>query len=295
LATRDWRLAIGDSRLATRDEQRQRRAGSPATQPALLVCEPLVANRQPLRPRLDFAHAHWRAVNLPNAITVVRIAMAPGVAVLALAPFWPLRLLGFALFVGVAATDYVDGKLARDRNLVTNLGRLLDPLADKVLLVSALLPMYILQGPGPDGSSGAALMALPAAWRDPAPFVTPMGTYGLPLWVVLTVLGREVFMTAFRQAAAWRGVVIAAIGSAKLKTGFQWTWIGAAFFWFAALRAAQVYGWQDKPMWRPIADFIGVVGVVTMVGAVSLTLYSLAQYLRRYGGLFAHRADHNRG
>ncbi len=235
-------------------------------------------------------------MNLPNAITVVRIALAPGVAVLALAPFWPLRLLGFALFVGVAATDYVDGKLARDRNLVTNLGRLLDPLADKVLLVSTLLPVYILQGTGPNGTSAAAaFMALPAAWRDPAPFVTPMGTYGLPLWVVLTVLGREVFMTVFRQAAAWRGVVIAAIGSAKLKTGFQWTWIGTAFFWFAAVRAAAVYGWQDKPAWRPIADFIGVVGVVTMAGAVSLTLFSLAQYLRRYGGLFAHRADHNRG
>jgi CDP-diacylglycerol--glycerol-3-phosphate 3-phosphatidyltransferase len=102
-------------------------------------------------------------------------------------------------------------------------------------------------------------------------------------------------MTAFRQAAAWRGVVIGAIGSAKLKTGFQWTWIGTAFFWFAAVRAASDYGWADSPVWRPFSDFVGIVGVVTMYGAVTLTLYSLAQYLLRYGGLFAHRADHNRG
>jgi phosphatidylglycerophosphate synthase len=235
-------------------------------------------------------------VNLPNSITAVRIVMAPGIAVLALAPAWPLRLLAFALFVSVAATDYVDGKLARDRNLVTNLGRLLDPLADKVLLVSTLLPVYILQGTGLDGASASAAFAvLPAAWREPAPFVTPLGTFGLPLWILVTVLGREVFMTAFRQAAAWRGVVISAIGSAKLKTGLQWTWIGTALFWFAAVRAASEYGWLDAPAWRPIAQFIGIVGVVTMAGAVTLTLYSLAQYLLRYGGLFAHRADHNRG
>ena len=237
-----------------------------------------------------------RTMNLPNVITVLRIAVAPGIAVLALAPVWPLRLLAFALFVTAAATDYVDGKLARDRNLVTNLGRLLDPLADKVLLFSTLVPVYILQGTGADGTPVATTLAgLPPAWREPAPFLTPLGSFGLPLWVVIVVLGRELFMTAFRQAAAWRGVIISAIGPAKIKTGFQWTWIGTAFFWFAASRAASVYGWTGAPLWRPVADFIGSVGVITMAGAVSLTLYSLALYLRRYGSLFAHRTDHHRG
>jgi CDP-diacylglycerol---glycerol-3-phosphate 3-phosphatidyltransferase len=193
-----------------------------------------------------------------------------------------------------AATDYVDGKLARDRNLVTNLGRLLDPLADKVLLVATLLPIYLLQGTGSD-TAGTVLTMLPAVWREPAPFVTPLGMVGLPLWVLALVLGRELFMTIFRQAAAWRGVVIGAIGSAKLKTGFQWTWIGTALFWFTATRAATVYGWTGRPAWHAAALFIGTVGVGAMAGAVSLTLYSLAQYLRRYGGLFAHRTDHHRG
>lgn len=235
-------------------------------------------------------------MNLPNGITVARIAVAPVLAVLAVTPSWPLRLLAFVMFVVAAVTDYIDGKLARDRNLVTNLGRLLDPLADKVLLIATLLPMYALQGAGPDGVPPSWLLnALPTEWRDPAPFVTPLGSVGLPLWVLAVVVGREVFMTVFRQVAASRGVIISAIGSAKLKTGFQWTWIGTAFFWFAALRAAEVYGWTDRPLWHAAATFIGIVGVGSMAGAVSLTLYSLAQYMRRYGGLFAHRADHNRG
>jgi phosphatidylglycerophosphate synthase len=235
-------------------------------------------------------------VNLPNAITIGRIAIAPILAILALAPAWPLRLLAFVAFVVAAATDYVDGKLARDRNLVTNLGRLLDPLADKVLLVATMLPIYLLQGTTWDNvPSAATLYAVPAAWREPAPFSTPLGSVGLPLWVLIVVLSREVFMTVFRQAAAWRGVVIGAIWSAKLKTVFQWTWIGTALFWFAAERAATVYGWTGRPLWRVIALFVGSVGVVAMAGAVSLTLYSLAQYLRRYGGLFAHRTDHHRG
>jgi CDP-diacylglycerol---glycerol-3-phosphate 3-phosphatidyltransferase len=235
-------------------------------------------------------------VNLPNAITIGRIAVAPLLAVLALAPAWPLRLTAFVLFVLAAVTDYIDGKLARDRNLETNLGRLLDPLADKVLLVATLIPMFVLQGTGPDGlSASAAMTLLPASWREPAPFTTAMGAIGLPWWVVGVVVGRELYMTVFRQVAARRGIVIGAIGSAKLKTGFQWVWIGTALFWFAAVSAAAVYGWAGRPLWSAAALFIGTVGVGAMAGAVSLTLYSLAQYLRRYGGWFAHRTDHHRG
>jgi len=61
------------------------------------------------------------------------------------------------------------------------------------------------------------------------------------------------------------------------------------------LRAATVYEWTGRPLWHAAAEFIGTVGVGAMAGAVSLTLYSLAQYLHRYGGLFAHRTDHHRG
>jgi hypothetical protein len=77
-------------------------------------------------------------------------------------------------------------------------------------------------------------------------------------------------------------VVIAAIGPAKLKTGFQSTWVGAAYFWFFAATLAQVRNFQN-PAWHWWAWFNGTVGVVTMVVAVILTLYSLWLYVARYG------------
>jgi phosphatidylglycerophosphate synthase len=105
----------------------------------------------------------------------------------------------------------------------------------------------------------------------------------LPLWIVVVVLGREAFMTVFRQVAARRGLVIAAIGPAKWKTTFQSIWLGAAYFWFFAITLAEHRGWLADSAWRAFALFNGFVGVVSMVGAVALTLYSLWLYMRRYG------------
>jgi hypothetical protein len=104
--------------------------------------------------------------------------------------------------------------------------------------------------------------------------------------VLAIVLGREAFMTLFRQAAARRGVVIAAIGPAKWKTTFQWIWVGAAYFWFFAATLAATRGWTGLTSWQAFANFNGLVGVLAMVGAVVLTLYSLALYLRSYGRVF---------
>ncbi|MEJ7809723.1 MAG: CDP-alcohol phosphatidyltransferase family protein [Gemmatimonadaceae bacterium] len=232
-------------------------------------------------------------MNLPNSLTVGRIIAAPVVALLPLMLSWQLRLLGFVLFIAVAITDYYDGKLARSRNLVTNLGKLLDPLADKLLLLATFVPMYILQrriaGTDPrwvdamreSGDAGITARA------EPFPFLLPgWGTVFLPAAVIAVVLGRELFMTVFRQAAARRGVIIAAIGPAKWKTGFQWTWVGSAYFWFAALTAAIHFQWLRHDAWHAFAYFNGVVGTVTMIAAVVLTLYSLWLYLRRYGTIF---------
>jgi len=232
-------------------------------------------------------------VNLPNAITVARIFAAPVTAALILMPVWQLRFVAWLLYLAAAITDYYDGKLARSRGLVTDLGRLLDPIADKLLLACTLVPMWWLM-------RGVPLVAsLPAAddWATPGvvgpvmagtnvswPVVTPFGLVGLPLWIVLVVLGREAAMTVFRQYAARRGVIISAIGPAKWKTGFQSTWAGATFFWFCAAAAAVQYGWTSDA-WRYFAMFNGIVSTVTMVGAVALTLYSLVLYARRYGYL----------
>jgi hypothetical protein len=87
------------------------------------------------------------AVNLPNAITVGRIMVAPLIAALPFMTSTVARLAGFVIYIIAATSDYFDGMLARHRNLVTDLGRLLDPLADKLLLFATLIPMYILMSP----------------------------------------------------------------------------------------------------------------------------------------------------
>jgi hypothetical protein len=80
--------------------------------------------------------------------------------------------------------------------------------------------------------------------------------------------------------------VIAAIGPAKWKTTFQWIWVGAAYFWFFAATLAARRAWTALTPWQAFANFNGVVGVLAMVGAVALTLYSLVLYLRNYGRVF---------
>jgi hypothetical protein len=80
--------------------------------------------------------------------------------------------------------------------------------------------------------------------------------------------------------------VIAAIGPAKWKTGFQSTWVGSAYFWFFAATLAERYGWASAP-WRYFSYLNGTVGVVTMIAAIVLTIYSLYLYLRRYGRVLA--------
>ena len=119
------------------------------------------------------------------------------------------------------------------------------------------------------------------------PFITPLGPIGLPLWIVLVVLGREVFMTVFRQAAARRGVVIAAIRSAKWKTAFQLVWQGSAYCWFWAATLAAEKHVDNAAAWRDFALFNGTVGTIMMVGAVFLTLSSLIVYMRSFSNVFS--------
>lgn len=213
-------------------------------------------------------------MNLANTLTVGRILVAPLVAWFPFSPSWSVRLAGFVLFLVAAITDYWDGKIARSQDIVTDLGKLLDPLADKLLLLATLIPIYLLQR-----------ASSPPTLNGDFDFITPIGNFGLPLWALLVVLGRELLMTIFRQFASRKGVIIAAIGPAKWKTGFQWTWVGSAFFWFAALSAAVQYGWLGNRVWQGFALFNGVVGTVSMWGAIALTLFSLWLYLRRYGSL----------
>ncbi len=217
-------------------------------------------------------------MNLPNAITVGRIALTPLIAWLPFTSSSTARLLAFLLFVFAAVTDYWDGHLARQRNLVTDLGRLLDPLADKLLLLGTLIPMYLLQRHYTFVAPLEGVLPEPSAFL----FTTPFGRIAFPLWILLLVLGREAVMTVFRQVAARRGLVISAIGPAKWKTGFQSLWVGSAYCWFWMVTLATERAWLDLPAWQAFAVFNGILGVGSMTGAVGLTLWSLVLYLQRY-------------
>ena len=229
-------------------------------------------------------------MNLPNALTVGRIAITPLIALLPFAPSSALRLIALVLFLAAAISDYADGVLARSRKQETTLGKLLDPLADKLLLIGTFVPMFALMHPAGGGDVAAGLASRALSLYD-LPFLTPWGDVGLPSWIVALVLGREIGMTVFRQAAARRGVVIAAIGPAKWKTAFQLIWQGAAYFWFFVATVALKTGWSGAS-WRLVAFFIGIVGTLTMTVAVVLTVYSLWLYVSRYRRVFiASRAS----
>src|SRR3954466_5289482 len=216
-------------------------------------------------------------------LTAGRILAAPFIAALPFIASPTARAIAFVLYVAAALTDYYDGMLARTRNLITDLGRLLDPLADKLLLFATLVPMFVLMAPATDPFVPTRAESIDAARLQ---FLTPFGRVGLPWWIVAIVIGRELFMTVFRQAAARRGVVISAIGPAKWKTAFQSLWVGSAYFWFFAATLATSRAWSSAA-WRGFAYFNGTVGTLAMIASVFLTLYSLALYLRRYSGVFA--------
>lgn len=203
-------------------------------------------------------------INLPNGLTVARIAVTPVIAALPFVESLTGRLIAFVLFLAAAITDWFDGHLARVRKQETDLGRMLDPLADKLLLVGTFVPMYFLT-------------------RD-HPFVTPAGEYDVPWWVVAIVLGREAVMTWFRQFAARRDVVIAAIWPAKVKTTVQLIWAGASYCWFYLGMLTAERGWTG-PISRTFGWTIGSIGALSMLVALVLTLYSLLIYMRDYGQL----------
>jgi CDP-diacylglycerol--glycerol-3-phosphate 3-phosphatidyltransferase len=206
--------------------------------------------------------------NLPNILTIARIGLAP---VIALLPFiegyWP-KVIAFVIFVAAAVSDVVDGYVARKSQQVTDLGKLLDPAADKLLLLATLVPIYwITRHP-------TMLYGIP--WWG-----------SLPLWVAAMLVGREVLMTVVRYEARKKGVVIAAGREGKLKVIFQDIFIGATIAWFAwkdFLVRTGATGWM-RDAWD---EFHGTVVAVTLAVALVLTVYSFAVYLYKYRALFRH-------
>lgn len=196
---------------------------------------------------------------LPNAITVARIALTPVVYVLLFVPTFTARFLAFIVFLIAAFSDLWDGYLARKHGWISDFGKLVDPLADKLLLVATLVPFYLLSR------------------RDTPDAPLPL-LGALPLWILLVIFGRELLITLIRSWAARGGIVIAAGSSGKLKAVFQNIFIGTTIFWYALQSAAHNRAWSGI-WWERWQVFHGTVFVLTLAIALWLTVYSLVVYL----------------
>ena len=226
-------------------------------------------------------------MNLPNTISAARIVASPFLAALPFVPSVAVRMFAFVLYLVTAISDHWDGKIARSRGLITDLGKVLDPLADKLLLLGTFVPMFMLQA----APSDPLLALLPALEeRSAYPFITwGLEAVWFPWWVLVLIIGREAFMTWFRGFAQGRGVVIAAQNLGKWKAGFQYTWMGASYLWFALKLLYDQQGWHGSiaMFWGQV---LGGIGLIAMYVAFLLTLISLVDYLVRHGSVFTRAA-----
>jgi CDP-diacylglycerol--glycerol-3-phosphate 3-phosphatidyltransferase len=128
-------------------------------------------------------------INGPNKLTLFRIATVPIIVILLLFPTEVCTFIAALLFSAAAITDYLDGFIARKRGLVSTLGKVMDPIADKLLVSSAFIMLTSL------------------GW--------------IPAWVVCIIIGRELAVTGLRNIIAEKGEDISASNLGKYKTGFQ--------------------------------------------------------------------------
>ena len=128
-------------------------------------------------------------MNLPNKLTMLRVCLIPIFVILAKIDVLGAQIAAVAVYVAACLTDALDGRIARSRNLVTNFGKFMDPIADKLLVMSALIVLTY--------------------------------QHRMPDWVCILMLAREFLVSGFRLVAVENGRVIAAGPLGKLKTVFQ--------------------------------------------------------------------------
>ncbi len=209
-------------------------------------------------------------MSIPNVISTARIALCPVISYLAVSPDRVKRYAAFVVFVAAALSDVWDGHLARKHGWTSNAGKLLDPIADKLLMASAFIPFYFITR-REDG-----LGELPF-WGS------------LPIWVIAVVFGRELLITLFRTYAARRGTVIAAGKSGKYKSLVTNIFIGALLLWYPLLLTATESGWTAGGFWTIWEPFHTGFVAIALAIAVFLTLYSLAEYAWRYKSVVTER------
>ena len=189
-----------------------------------------------------------REMNLPNKLTLLRVLMIPLFLALFYFQSWPHHWLAALLvFAAASVTDALDGNIARSRGLVTDFGKFMDPLADKLLVTAALMGFVdLLRVPG---------------------------------WVVFLIVARELTVTGLRTIAADKGVVIAADKWGKVKTVSQMVWIcyGLLMGWLIAA----------FPLSGGAAAGLHLAFQAGMVLVLASTLLSGANYLWKNRALFS--------
>ena len=128
-------------------------------------------------------------MNLPNKLTILRICLIPLFVIFAKLSGLAMQIIAVVIYIAACLTDMLDGRIARSQNLVTNFGKFMDPIADKLLVMSALVVLTYQRR--------------------------------MPDWVCILMLAREFLVSGFRLVAVENGVVIAAGPLGKLKTVFQ--------------------------------------------------------------------------
>jgi len=192
-------------------------------------------------------------MNLPNQLTVARCIMTAFFVTLLSFDNVFCYLLGYIVFVVAAITDYYDGKIARERNLVTNFGKLLDPVADKVLVVAAFV----------------MLLGIPEM--------------NVPSWSIVLILAREFLVTGARSLAAAQGTVIAANKWGKMKTILQMVYVCTFLFFAMLLQGLADY--PDLVAYLPgefdhYLYYIGLTSMVSIIAVALYTVYSGVQFAR---------------
>ena len=191
-------------------------------------------------------------MNVPNQLTTARFFLT-GIFVVALSTNWPFHFTaGLIVFVIAGVTDYLDGSIARSRNLVTDFGKLMDPLADKIMVAAAFICLVPLQA--------------------------------IPPWVAILVIAREFLITGLRLLAAGKGTILPSERLGKHKTA--WQIITVIFFLLLlSLQEWQSAGIISSTLLDPIAFLLPYGGRVIIAVTLGLTITSGFRYLWKHRSL----------
>ena len=192
-------------------------------------------------------------MNLPNRLTVLRVLLIPFFVFFLLNDFTKYHFfIALGIFAVASLTDWFDGRIARKRNLITNFGKFMDPLADKLLVCSALISLVYL-------------MRHHDAWYSPRKAI-------IFTVAVIVIISRELFISGFRILAADQNIVLAAGWWGKVKTATQMV-MTIVVLVFLQLRTLDVKG-----------TFINILDVaqwVLIIASLALTVISMIDYVAK--------------